>query len=187
MRKKLQGILERKLDELLKARWPEVRKLDPRREAFNGVFGYCLGRHEQETYFLTVIPHDARDSFRLNVAWGPRDSYPHHPFRDLGASIETYLHSPSAELQLAQLARDRVPYEWFLDPDQEASEQARELITARLSRGEAVSPDEWLKTLQRKPCSVEQATERINKMVFEIAEALENFLRPLIQNRRLQA
>ena len=181
MRKKLQTALERRLDELLRARWRELRKLDPKGETFNGMFGYRLGRQGQASYFLAVTPHDAKDSFRLNVAWGPGDTYPENPFRDLRASKETYLESSSAELQLAQLADNSVPYEWFLDPDLEGSEQAREKITTRISRGETVSPDEWLKTLQQKPGSIERITVRINEAAFEIARALDDFVRPLMQ------
>jgi hypothetical protein len=176
VRKKLKDQLSRSLFERLKPGFPGVRKLDPKAGEFNGSFGFSLGNLSGRNYFVTVIAHDEQDTFRVMVAWGEGPQYPTSPFRDLRAGLSQYLAASSAEIQLAQLAGESVPYEFALDPEAQAGAKAREAIAQRLQRGEAVSPEEWLLTVQASRCDIETALAQVDIASETIARALQKHL-----------
>ncbi len=176
MRKKLKDQLSRSLFERLKPGFPGIRKLDAKTEEFNGSFGFSLGDLAGRNYFVTVIAHDEQDTFRVVVAWDREPRYPTSPFRDLRAGLSEYLAASSAEIQLAQLARETVPYEFALDPEAQAGAKARDAIAQRLQRGEAVTPEEWLLTVQASRCDIETALVQIDVACETIARALQKHL-----------
>lgn len=172
MRKKIKDYLARSMFERLKRDYFHLKKLDSKARNFNGTFGFLLGRWNGANFFLTVIAHDEQDTFRVVVAWGPTENYPTSPFRDLTAGLKDYLLAASAEIQLAQLTEETVPYEFALDREAQLGASAREAIALRLQRGEAVTPEEWLQTVRENRCSVEAAMSKVDEVCEIIAVAI---------------
>ena len=183
MRKKVGDILRRSMLERLARDHAELRVLDARNDTFNGSFGFRLGRWNGSSTFLAVQEHDEEDSFRVLVAWGPGEDYPAHPFRDLAADAEVYLRSRSAEVALAHLSDEALPFEFDLDPQASAGKSAREAIGARLQRGEVVTPEEWLLTLQPARCKVEATKGQADAVSEQIATALRGLKTRMLSPR----
>jgi hypothetical protein len=172
MRSKVLKSLADALFVALRADWPEIAKLDPKREEFNGTVGFRLGTHCGRHLFLTLTPHESEESFRCGLAWSTEPRYPAHPFMDLRLDLREHWRHEAAEIQVADLAPDSVPYEFELDPGGSEAKKRQQLIAARLAAGEPVSEEEWLATLTAR-CSLDEAVAQAQEAASTIAQALK--------------
>jgi hypothetical protein len=171
MRGRLRNLLANALSVALRRDWPDMVRLDPKRDAFNGLIGYRLGVRGLRTLFLTITPHESEDMFRCNLAWSIASGYPIEPFSDLHATAEQHWSHGSAELQLADLAPGQAPYQFELDPSAVTAREKQAAIAARLAAGEHVSEEEWLDTLGTK-CPLETAAGKALEAAALIAGVL---------------
>jgi hypothetical protein len=182
VRKKVMQKLAQRLYAALKSNFPEcidLAKEDPR---FPGIIGFRLIEVHGRSVFLTVIPHDQEDSFMCSLAWAGGGSYPDSPYRDLRENFEQHWERKEAEVQLADVVPEKIPYEFEIDQRAERAKEARNQISERLARGDQVSECEWLDTLVEK-CSLEDAFKRVDGLSELISEAARDAVGEL---RKLQ-
>lgn len=170
MRKKIMQKLAQRLCVALQANFPECVDLTKGDRGFSGIIGFRLLEIGGRSVFLTAIPHDQEDSFMCNLAWAGGGEYPDSPYRDLRESVEHHWKKKEAEVQLADVIPEKIPYEFEVDQRAEWAKQARNQISERLARGDHVSESEWLDTLVEK-CSIEDALKRVDDLSDLIAEA----------------
>jgi hypothetical protein len=162
----------------LRSDWPDLARLDPRRDVFNGLIGFRLGIRGTRNLFLAVTPHDSEDVFRCNVAWSRTSSYPVEPFSDLRMSAKQHWMHDAAEIQLADLQPDQAPYEFELDPEATSTKRKQAAIASRLAAGVKVSEEEWLDTLSSS-CSLDVAADKAREAAVLIAAVLRTGHRQL--------
>ena len=180
MRKKIMQKLAQRIFVALEAKFPECVNLTKEDRGFSGIIGFCLLEVGGRSVFLTVIPHDQEDSFVCNLAWAGGGEYPDSPYRDLRENVEHHWKKKEAEVQLADVIPEKIPYEFEVDPRAERAKHARHQISERLARGDYVSESEWLDTLVEK-CSLEDALKRVDDLSDLIAEAAREAVGELLK------
>lgn len=182
MRKAILSTIRRRLAESLQVLFPRVEDISDTREFAGGHFGFLLDDRQGINFFLSLVAHDERDSFRLNFAWNITRVYPTNPYSNLRANIEEYVLHDVAECQLAVLRPEEIPWEWHVDEAYANWLAEIEVLQGRLAQQDDTVQREYLVLLQKKPkaISANVAGTRIDEICNQLRNILVDYVLPFM-------
>lgn len=183
MRKKLLDGLRHHLNVSLPLVFRESKDISTDPTFVDGHVGFLLDAVGSYFVFLALVANDDSDSFRVNVAWSKKPTYPSMPYRDLRASASDFIGRPECEFQLALLSKDKIPWVWYLDSSFGRWKLELDQISAEIAAGRMVKQEIYTRLLMQMPkkCSLNEALKTITPVVDQLIAILEKHLKPYLR------